>query len=48
MGRLARERLLICQACQHFRGSIMRCKICGCLMVIKARMKNAACPIGKW
>lgn len=40
------RRISICKACEHFDGS--RCDICGCFMIVKAKMAVAECPVGKW
>jgi hypothetical protein len=41
-----RRRLGICKRCEHFdRG---RCGLCGCFSEIKARLKVADCPDGRW
>jgi len=40
------RRLELCRGCQFWTGN--RCEKCGCFMKLKARMKSASCPIGKW
>ena len=42
------KRIEICRACQDFDDSLCRCKVCGCLMKIKARLKSTKCPKNKW
>lgn len=40
------ERLEICQKCPNFKGG--RCKLCGCNMRFKARLRSSKCPVGRW
>jgi len=40
------ERLRTCATCDHHTG--VRCRICGCITSIKARMLHEDCPITKW
>jgi hypothetical protein len=42
------ERLEICKACPELIKLTSQCKKCGCLMNLKTKLKEAACPIGKW
>jgi len=42
------ERLKICKACEHFIKTTTTCKKCGCFMIIKTKLVNSECPIGKW
>ncbi len=44
----AAERLKICAECPRLFKPTYTCKECGCFMRIKAHMKSAVCPIGKW
>ena len=46
--RDAIDRMKICLQCEHFLKMTKQCKKCGCFMVIKTRLPNATCPIGKW
>jgi hypothetical protein len=41
-----RQRLEICDACQHRRGG--RCVKCGCRLALKARGRTFRCPLKKW
>jgi len=41
------ERLNICKACDKFTEKQI-CKECNCYMPIKATVKRASCPLGKW
>ena len=48
------KRLEECLKCEHlhkikFRKKVIaRCRKCGCIMNMKARLINAECPVGKW
>jgi hypothetical protein len=44
----SQKRLSICKACPELIKTTSQCKKCGCLMVIKTKLGNAECPIGKW
>jgi tetratricopeptide (TPR) repeat protein len=39
-------RLAVCAACEHHTGT--RCRLCGCITVLKARLPREFCPAGKW
>ena len=41
-----RERLLICDSCEHKIGT--RCNLCRCFLNYKTKLANSECPIGKW
>lgn len=45
---VAKERMAICNACEHLNKTTKICKECGCFMEGKTKLPNAACPIGKW
>ena len=46
---LQRQRLDLCNACEHMlRGMIHICKKCGCIIAVKVRFSQSACPISKW
>jgi len=45
---LAEERYAICAACPELIKLTKQCKQCGCLMVLKTKLKNARCPLQKW
>lgn len=58
-GRIKRERLAICESCEHYVASTKSCgtlgvdaltasKVCGCFMPAKAKLKMASCPYDKW
>jgi hypothetical protein len=42
------ERLTICAGCPHFEAKLQRCKLCGCMMQLKARLPQAKCPDRRW
>jgi hypothetical protein len=42
------ERMNICRSCEHLVKLTTQCKKCGCFMQAKTKLKNAACPLGKW
>lgn len=44
----ATNRMKICTDCPRLLKSTKQCKECGCFMILKTRLKNATCPIGKW
>jgi hypothetical protein len=45
---ISTSRLDICKACPELIKLTSQCKKCGCLMTLKTKLTNAACPIGKW
>lgn len=45
---IVKERLSICATCPEFFTPTKTCKKCGCIMILKAKLGNASCPIGKW
>jgi len=42
------ERLMVCDGCVHYHAPDDRCKVCGCLMKVKASLKAESCPVNKW
>ena len=42
----ALRRIKVCRECEHYKMFV--CTQCGCIMPIKTRIKQAACPINKW
>lgn len=40
------QRLRTCATCEHHTG--VRCRLCGCITSVKARMLHEECPIAKW
>ena len=45
---ITKERMATCRSCEHFRLSFQQCKLCGCFMPAKARIKGSTCPDGRW
>jgi len=37
-----------CLSCEHLINLTKQCSKCGCVMTLKTKLANAACPIGKW
>ena len=44
----ANSRYEICKSCPELISLTKQCKKCMCFMVIKTKVKNATCPLGKW
>jgi hypothetical protein len=42
------QRLSICETCPELLQLTKQCKKCGCIMPLKAKLRKAECPIGKW
>jgi len=44
------DRINVCYPCDKAESKFtgLFCKACGCNMKLKARIKNAECPLGKW
>ncbi len=44
------DRINDCFKCDKAEKKLLalHCKVCGCNMKIKARLKDAECPLGKW
>lgn len=45
---LVAERISVCRQCPYLQGRLNRCAVCGCFVLIKARIQSAQCPIGRW
>lgn len=43
-----KKRIEICRKCEHLNTILVQCKVCGCLLHVKARLENQSCPLGKW
>lgn len=41
-------RTACCHACDEYRASADRCRVCGCFVRISAAIALADCPRGKW
>lgn len=44
----SKHRWSICEQCPSLLKITSQCKECGCFMVVKTKLKNATCPLGKW
>ena len=42
------ERLIICDTCELLNKKKGTCKVCGCVMSVKAKWNIEKCPEGKW
>lgn len=42
------RRLTICAACELRHPTLNRCKLCGCMLSLKAKGRVWKCPIGRW
>lgn len=44
------RRLQICQKCPNYMKTlgIGRCKLCGCIMAVKAKLSEMKCPDKRW
>lgn len=47
MADTVRERIELCQSCDQLN-SLRFCKLCGCFMPAKVRLKGSSCPQNKW
>lgn len=45
---IAKSRMDICEQCPELTGVTKQCKKCGCFMILKTKLINATCPLGKW
>jgi hypothetical protein len=41
------DRINTCKSCPNLN-KLNMCKLCGCFMPIKVRLKGSSCPDGKW
>lgn len=42
-----KSRLKTCNLCPH-KSSINICKLCGCFVILKAKLAEAKCPDNRW
>lgn len=42
------QRMNICRACDEYDASQVRCKKCGCFLLIKTTFSVDSCPLQKW
>lgn len=45
---IKKERYEICLSCPELIQLTKQCKVCGCFMNQKTKLKEAACPLQKW
>lgn len=45
---IEKNRYDICLQCPELIKLTSQCKLCGCFMTGKTKLKAASCPIGKW
>jgi hypothetical protein len=45
---VSKKRLDICIKCPEFFELTKQGKKCGCFMVLKTKLQDAECPLGKW
>lgn len=45
---MADARMDICNSCDRLIQMTKQCRECGCFMVMKTKLINASCPLGKW
>lgn len=42
------ERYELCKSCVHFNATLKTCKLCGCFLPAKTKLKGSQCPLKKW
>lgn len=42
------QRFKICESCEFFDSSSVRCNSCGCFLEIKTKWSTEKCPLDKW
>lgn len=42
------ERINICNNCDYLFQPTRNCKLCGCFIDLKTKLKSSSCPINKW
>ncbi len=45
---VGKDRMSICNSCEHLLHITMQCKKCGCFVQAKTKLANSECPIKKW
>jgi hypothetical protein len=46
--QIQQERYAICLSCPDLIQSTKTCKLCGCFMNQKTKLKMSSCPAGRW
>lgn len=44
--KIQKERIKTCYGCQEYKHGV--CVKCGCIMLVKTRLADEKCPLGKW
>jgi hypothetical protein len=42
------HRYTICKSCEKYDDQYGRCKMCGCFVKYKTKLKKSYCPLHKW
>ena len=37
-----------CKSCEEFNNVLKQCKLCHCIMPLKAKLSQSSCPKGYW
>ena len=37
-----------CKTCEEFNETLKQCKMCHCIMPLKAKLSHSSCPKGYW
>lgn len=45
---IAEHRWNICKTCPELTKITHQCKLCGCFMILKTKLKKGSCPMGHW
>lgn len=45
---LFKKRMNICYTCPYYDDTFIRCKQCGCFLMLKAILVATNCPLNKW
>lgn len=45
---IAQSRLQSCLECEKFVRVTKQCRLCGCFVAAKTKMRSASCPLGIW
>lgn len=46
--KLFKERMQTCYQCESYDDTFIRCKECGCFLMLKAILAPTKCPKNKW
>ncbi len=45
---IGKQRISICMRCDQYSKLNKSCRVCGCFMLAKVRIKNKSCPLKLW